>query len=120
MSNTPLTRFQAAMAAMATGDEQQLAEFYSEETTYWDPLSGSITGLDVVPYLAGIGRQLEGITVQVESVMEDGRSACIEWVQRSRTSQGAHSLRGSTFVTVRHGIITRQHDYFDYRASRRG
>jgi len=117
MTTAPSEVFRAAMAAMASGDEEAIAAFYSEKTRYWDPLAGPITGLDVVPYLARIGQQLTGLTVSFEHVTEDESTACIEWTQRSESERGAHTLHGSTFATVRDGILVEQRDYFDYRSS---
>lgn len=111
--------FSAAMAAMASGDEDLIGTYYSDETSYWDPLSGPIVGLDVVPYLANIGRQWDRLTVELVNVSEDDTSAALEWVQRGSSSSGTHVLRGSSFVTARDGILIEQRDYFDYRSSLR-
>ena len=72
-----------------------------------------------MPYLAQIGQRLEELDVALEHVTEDGHSACIEWVQRSNSSGRAQVLRGSSFVTLRDGVLVEQRDYFDYRSSLR-
>ncbi|WGY02881.1 nuclear transport factor 2 family protein [Nocardioides sp. QY071] len=114
---TPSQTFLAAMTAMASGDEVAVAAFYSEESRYWDPLSGALAGAAVAPYLASIGRQLDDLTVRLEHVVEDESTACIEWVQHSASAGGRHLLRGATFVTVRGTVLVEQRDYFDYRSS---
>lgn len=114
---TPSQVFLAAMTAMASGDDAAIAAFYADESRYWDPLSGELVGMDVVPYLASIGRQLDDLTVRLEHVVEDESTACIEWVQHTASAGGGHLLRGATFVTVRGTVLVEQRDYFDYRSS---
>lgn len=116
---TPSDVFLAAMTAMASGVEVAVAAFYADESRYWDPLSGELTGAEVAPYLASIGRRLAGLTVALDHVVEDRSTACIEWVQRSTAAGVPHLLRGATFLTVRGTVLVEQRDYFDHRSSLR-
>ncbi len=112
-----LEDFRALFNKLDKGNLDKLADLYSEDVRFQDPL-GTVNGLDeLTQYFAGAYANVVDCRFEFGEALVQGESAALPWVmhlRHKRIRKGREvQVQGISHLRIRDGRVYYHRDYFD-------
>ena len=118
---SPSERIQVYFEACNTGDGAKIAENFTPDAVVYDTNHAPVVGRDVIGgFFEKIVGKWSGAQWTVDTLVDDGTAAAIEWSMTGNDNGKPFVFRGSEHYSFEHGLISEIRQYWTFDPSNPG